>query len=503
MSPGSRPPPKPLDNSYWVEPGRLLAGEYPGGRNDDATRKRVRQLVESGIDCFVDLTMPGELERYDLWLPGVQGRNAVAHVRRAIPDHSVPDDPRQMSAILDEIDTALGAGRRVYVHCRAGIGRTGTVVGCWLARRGFVGEAALQRLNELWLDNARSRSWPSIPETDAQVEFVLRWSEAAPTPAPADADSTIANTLRDRYRGALAGLAIGDALGQPTHHRRPGTFTPVGDLQGGGPFQLPAGAWTDETAMALCLAESLIATGRHDPADQAARYLRWQREGHWTSTGQCLGISAATAKAVAAANWSRSPFGGSHDPQRADKEPLARIVPVVAMLLPDPEQAIAAAVEVARVTHQAPLTLDAVRYMAALLVGALQGASRQDLTRPLFSPIDGLWRRQPLKPEIEAVARGSWVDKPPARLSGTGQAPQALEAVLWALERARSFREGALAVVNLGGDADTLGAAYGQLAGAVFGSSGIPPAWRALLVRGDEIRGLADALLEGAFGRVA
>ncbi|MFO1376643.1 MAG: ADP-ribosylglycohydrolase family protein [Steroidobacteraceae bacterium] len=502
MNTGPSQAPKPFANCYWVEPGRLLAGEYPGARSEDATRRRVRALVEAGVDCFVDLTAEGELDRYDVWLPREHGRLTVRHVRRPIPDHGIPADTATMTAILDEIDGAIGRGARVYLHCRAGIGRTGTVVGCWLARRGLGGREALERLNQLWLDCGRALTWPTTPETDAQVDFVLRWQERGRAAIERTGDTAIANTLADRYRGLMLGLAVGDALGQATHHRRPGTFTPVGDLLGGGPFQLPAGAWTDETAMALCLAESLVETGRCDAADQVRRYLLWQRDGHQSATGHCLGISASTARALAAANWSRNPYAGSHDPTRAEKEPLARVGPAVAFLLADPEAAIDAAVEATRVTHQAPLTLDAVRYLAALLVGALQGAGQAELLRPLFSPIEGMWRRKSLKPEIEAVARGAWVERAPPRITGSGQAPHALEATLWALGHARSFRDGALAIVNLGGDSDTLGAVFGQLAGAIFGANGIPPQWRGMLVRHQEIRVLADRLLACAFGQI-
>lgn len=501
MNPSSPTPAKPLANSYWVEPGRLLAGEYPGARDEQTTRRRVRAMVEAGFDCFIDLTTAGELDPYDIWLPRTQGRTTVRHVRRPITDHGTPGDAAVMTAILDELDQALGAGERVYLHCRAGIGRTGTVVGCWLVRRGLNGREALERLNQLWLDCGRALTWPTTPETEAQADFVRRWHEPPRAAIAATGDTVVVNTPADRFRGMLLGLAVGDALGQATHNRRAGTLTPVGDMLGGGPFQLPAGAWTDETAMALCLADSLIETGRFDAADQVQRYLRWQREGYRSCTGQCLGISAATAKAIAAANWTRNPYAGSHDPTRAEKEPLGRVGPAVAFFLSDPEAAIDAAVDAARVTHQAPLTLDAVRYFAALLVGALQGAGLAELTRPMYCPVEGVWRRHRLKPEIEAVARGSWVDRGPPRISGAGQAPHALEAVMWALGHAHAFRDGALAIINLGGDSDTQGAAYGQIAGALFGANGIPATWRSALARQHDIRAVADRLLAGALGQ--
>jgi ADP-ribosylglycohydrolase len=494
--------PPPLENSYWVQPGRLLAGEYPGAGPEPVARARIRKLLDAGIGCFIDLTAAGELDPYAQWLPGPYGRDTVIHLRKPIRDHSLPERREHTVEILDEIDAALADGRIVYLHCRAGIGRTNLVAGCWLARHGRPGDAALERLNELWQGCSRASSWPSVPETQAQAAYVLDWREDDRAASAEQLDAAAALTLKERYRGLLLGLAAGDACGQPAAQRRPGSFTLLGDMLGGGPFDLPRGAWTDETAMALCLAESLVATDRSDPADQVARYLRWQREGYLSATGECLGISATTARALAQANWSRNPLAGSHDPAKAEKEPLARIGPAIALLLAEPAEAIEAAVEATRVTHQAPVTLDAVRYFAALLIGALQGASRTELLRPHFSPIEGYWDRHRLKPAVDKVAGGAWAEKAPPRIFGGGQAPEALEAVMWAFSRGNAFRDTVLAAVNLGGDADTTGAMAGQLAGAHYGATGIPLAWRSSVALSTKIADCADQLLESALRRV-
>jgi len=501
--PHRRTPPPPLENSYWVEPGRFLAGEYPGAGPEQVGRGRVRKLLDAGIGCFIDLTAPGELEPYEGWLPGPYGRDAVTYIRKPVPDHSLPARPAHTAEILDEIDAALAEGRAVYLHCRAGIGRTNLVVGCWLARHGLAGDAALERLNELWQSSGRALSWPRVPETDAQAEYVRAWREAAMDASPPPGDTGTALTLKDRYRGLLSGLAVGDACGQAAAHRRPGTFAPLGDMIGGGPYDLPRGAWGDRTAMALALADSLVEKGQSDPADQVARYLRWQREGRLSSTGQCVGISAETARALAQAQWTGQPMAGSHDPSRPGKEPLARIGPAVAMFLADPGQALEAAVDAARITHQAPATLDAVRYLAALIAGALQGAPKRELLRPMFSPVEGYWDRHRLRPEVAAIARGSWAEKAPARIFGGGQAVEGLEAALWCFNRGHGFRESVLAAANLGGDADTTAAIVGQLAGAYHGAAGIPAAWRESVALRPTIQDLADGLLERALARIA
>ena len=162
---------RPLANSYWVVPGSLLAGEYPLGETPADSQLRLRSLMDVGIDTFLDLTHPGELPAYRSLLP-----REVRYARSAIPDTQVPEDPAQMRAIQAHLRDQLAAGRRLYVHCRAGIGRTGLVVGCYLAEQGLEGAAALKRLNRLWRQSERSKSWPKVPQTREQADFILKWS---------------------------------------------------------------------------------------------------------------------------------------------------------------------------------------------------------------------------------------------------------------------------------------------------------------------------------------
>ena len=480
--------------TYWIDTGTLLAGAYPGHREPGIACARVGRLLDLGIDWFIDLTMPGELPDYRVWLPsaGDPARPPVMHSRRPIADHGVPAQPR-MVEILDELEAAHAAGRRVYVHCRAGIGRTGTVIGCLLARRVGDGEVALATLARRWLEGGRLRDWPQTPETDAQRDYVRRWCEPRALPAG----------LRNRYRGLLQGLALGEALAAPVQHRRPGSFTPVTDLLGGGAYDLPRGAWTDDTALALVAADSLLACGRFDARDFIARAQRWQRDGYRSATGQCLGISAATAQALAQ-GYGVQPTG-PQPPPHPDKEPMVRAGVVAAWGRADPESAIALASEAARPTHSAPATLDACRYFAALVVGALRGAGRSELIAPHFTPVPGLWQRWPLRPEVAAVAAGSWRE-PGAGGSGPvadGTAPDALGLVLWALAGGRSYRDTVLAAVNLGLDADTHGALAGGLAGALYGAPALPAAWVSGLALGEDIAATADRLLAAAQERAA
>jgi protein-tyrosine phosphatase len=160
----------PLANSYWVTPGKLLGGEYPGGETAKDTERRLRELALAGVDCFVNLTRPGELPAYSTALP-----TGTWYFHLPILDHGLPVDRDYMGQILSVVGSALDAGRCVYVHCRMGIGRTGTVLGCALVEQGLTGEAALDALNRAWQQCDRSKRWSSIPETREQRQYVASW----------------------------------------------------------------------------------------------------------------------------------------------------------------------------------------------------------------------------------------------------------------------------------------------------------------------------------------
>jgi len=166
-------PPKPIANSYWVMPGRFLAGEYPGDKDEDKARARVERFVAAGVTLFVDLTG----DEWPYLEPYAQHAGPARHWRSHVRDVSVPDEPAQMREILDTIDAALAEPQGVvYVHCWGGVGRTGVVVGCWLARHGHPGQAALDRLRELWRACPKSGSRRS-PETLEQEEYIRNWQE--------------------------------------------------------------------------------------------------------------------------------------------------------------------------------------------------------------------------------------------------------------------------------------------------------------------------------------
>ena len=303
---------------------------------------------------------------------------------------------------------------------------------------------------------------------------------------------------RDRYLGALVGLAAGDALGTTAEFKARGSFEPVRDMVGGGAFGLPPGYWTDDTSMALCLAESLVETGGFDAHDQMTRYVRWWRDGHWSSTGTCFDIGSTTARALERFLGTGDPMAGSPHSRSGGNGSLMRLAPVPLRYAQDPFDAVRFSAASSRTTHAAPEAVDACRFFAALLVGALEGRQKRELLMPRFAPAGVDWQRDPLAPAIDAIAAGSFHAKVDDDIASTGYVVHTLEAALWAFARTSSFREGAILAVNLGEDADTTGAVYGQLAGAYYGAEGIPEEWRAQLVKRDDIERLAAALWAAA-----
>lgn len=173
-------PERPIPNSYWVIPGRLAAGEYPGAIESREAAKKLRTLLSAGIDHFIDLTGTADRLRPYSEIAEEEAHNldlAIGYERHTIVDLSVPRSPEHMAGILGAIDTALDAGKTVYVHCWGGVGRTGTVVGCWLVRHGRTGAEALDQIAEWWkgLSASKVAIHPRSPETPRQREYVRNW----------------------------------------------------------------------------------------------------------------------------------------------------------------------------------------------------------------------------------------------------------------------------------------------------------------------------------------
>ncbi|MBI5841726.1 MAG: dual specificity protein phosphatase family protein [Chloroflexi bacterium] len=169
---------RPLPESYWVLPGRFLAGEYPMSNSEERTRRQMDAFLENGFDTFIDLTNPNELPPYlPILTEQAQAYEKEIRYRRfPIGDFGIPTR-ETMQSILDEIDASLESNHRLYLHCWGGVGRTGTTVGCYLVRHGHSGRDALQQLAAWWRYVPKSIFHPRSPETNTQVDFILNWQE--------------------------------------------------------------------------------------------------------------------------------------------------------------------------------------------------------------------------------------------------------------------------------------------------------------------------------------
>ena len=291
--------------------------------------------------------------------------------------------------------------------------------------------------------------------------------------------------LRDRARGMFVGLAVGDAIGMPAEFKEPGEFEPVGGLRAGGPFDLPAGHWTDDTSMALCLADSLLACGGYDSYDVMDRYRRWRREGYRSSTGVCFDVGNQVAAAIS--EFEGNPWVPRGKPRvlSAGNGSIMRLAPVIvaAFGARRPESIVETAGISARETHYSVEAEAGTELFAAMLVRAMEGADKLEICSP---------RSLSTGKQFDATLdRVVGVEK----LENTGYIVHSLQVAAWAFASHKSFRDGMLAAVNLGGDSDTNGAIYGQLAGAYYGCGAIPRTWRDGVFMASEIAALADDLL--------
>jgi ADP-ribosyl-[dinitrogen reductase] hydrolase len=283
----------------------------------------------------------------------------------------------------------------------------------------------------------------------------------------------------DRSRGCLLGLAIGDAIGTTLEFRTRDTYPPLTDMIGGGPFDLAPGEWTDDTSMALCLADSLIENGDLDETDLMHRFVRWWRNGANSATGWCFDIGFTTRAALSEFEKSGNAIAGSRDPNTAGNGSLMRLAPAAIRHHGDRMRAIDVARRQSVTTHAAPAAIDACTFFAGLLVDAISGANRQALLSP---------RRFEGHPEIAAIAAGKYFGKERSEIASSGYVVDTLEAALWCVHYTTDFREAVLLAANLGDDADTVAAVTGQLAGAIWGEASIPEDWIAKLAWCDQIR---------------
>ncbi len=303
--------------------------------------------------------------------------------------------------------------------------------------------------------------------------------------------------LHDRYKGALVGLAVGDALSTGRKSKSSGRFEPSGDLTGGRAPEIEAGQWSGGTSMALCLATSLLECRGFDPRDQMDRYVRWLREGYLSSNGRAFGVGREALAALERYESTGEPYAAGGDAGTAGNASLMRVAAISMYLLHDGARAKELAARMSQTTHAAVEAVDACRYMTGLITGALRGESKEALLSDLYSPVYNYWLFQQvaLCPRIDRVARGVYKRKSASDLPAGEHAVDTLEAALWAFFKTDDFARGALRAVSLENDTGAAAAVYAQLAGAYYGYTAIPEEWRANIARRREIEDLAVTLL--------
>ena len=294
---------------------------------------------------------------------------------------------------------------------------------------------------------------------------------------------------RERFRGTLLGLAVGDAVGTTVEFRPRGSFEPLTDMTGGGQFGLSPGQWTDDTSMALCLATSLLERNGFDAHDQMDRYCRWAETGYLSSTGSCFDIGRTVASALRRFRQTGDPFAGSEDPYSAGNGSIMRLAPVPMFFFPDLEAVETNAAQSSRTTHAAVECVDACRLLGRIICRALLAKTKDEVAQGDAGSFDGAEK-------VVAIAQGAYRAKSEAAVRGSGYVVESLEAAMWCFMTTQSLEAAVLRAANLGDDADTTAAVCGQVAGAYYGVSRVPSGWLGRLALNTEITNLADRMWE-------
>ena len=459
-------------------PGKKDSNAMTGGWDRDLGLD-LDAIVEWGAAVVVTLVEPFELE--ELKVPHIGEEVAHRHMdwlHLPIRDVSTPGEVFEAAwaSAGPALHARLRDGQNVLVHCKGGLGRAGTIAARLLVELGKAPNEAIARVRAVR---------PGALETKAQEAYV---AQCAPFAAPAPLASP--DALEDRAIGALIGLAVGDAVGTTLEFRpRNDKAERHPQMMGGGPFRLKAGQWTDAPAMALALADSLTANPALDPRDLMRRFVQWWQQGTYSCTGKCFDIGDTTRQAIQKWLKTGDPLAGSPAPHTAGNGSLMRLAPVAIRHWRDAEARHAVAALQSRTTHGAPEAVDACILFADMIAEAIAGRARAEILAP---------RTFAGAPRITALAAGEWRGKPRKAIKGSGYVVDALEASLWCIARTADFSSAVLMAANLRDDADTTAAITGQLAGALYGASGIPERWRDTLAWCPRIANMAGALFRDA-----
>lgn len=480
----------PFSNSYWLEPGRILCGEYPRDFDDLEDHEGMAAILQSGVRVFIDLTEEGELKPYreiadktatDLGIDPAD----LEFFRYPIRDVSVPKNIQEMRAILRTIRLARHRQRTVYLHCWGGRGRTGTVAGCTLRDLyGIGGEESLTLLATRWQDCAKSE-WSDSPETEEQRGFVRSFN---PVGSP-----------EKQFREALLGAAVGDALGVPVEFtgRRARRTDPVATMREFGTHNQPAGTWSDDTSMILATMEGFLKAGGYSPVAAMEEFSAWLNSARHTPHGSVFDVGNATSQAIRRfdSGTPATQCGGSEEWSNGNGS-LMRILPVALAFGDDPDL-VDKASKMSALTHAHERSRMSCAFYCLVVSELLHASPIRESVAFAWQVMDMRWDFSPdERPRFESWHPDQLFSREESDIHGTGHVVDTLEAALWLNEKHDTFREAVLGAVNLGDDTDTTGCVTGALAGLIHGEDGIPVDWRETLVKGLELTKLAGRFAE-------
>lgn len=452
-------------------PGKKDLGAMTGAWNRNLETD-VAAIGDWGASAVVCLMEHHELELLAVTgLPKAVESAGMGWFHLPIVDANIPTDAfeKNWAVAGPKLRSVLTNGGRVLVHCKGGLGRSGTIAARLLVECGVLPGPAIALIRQ---------HRPGAIENNAQEDYVRKL-----TPKPVHAVHITNSPAEDRAVGCLVGLALGDALGTTLEFSIRDSQPAVTDLIGGGPFGLKPGEWTDDTSMALCLADSLLERGHLDSQDLMERFRNWRDKGHNSVNGRCFDIGIATRQAISRYASNGNPVAGSADPASAGNGSIMRLAPVPIFFEGDLAAAEKAAIQQSRTTHAAQECLDACQLMTRILVGLINGQSWEEAITVNGHDLE--------MPKIRALATGKWKGKKRSQIKSTGYVVDTLEAALWAVDTTISWEEAVLLAINLGDDADTVGAVTGQFAGARYGLKAIPEVWVAKLAWSDRLIELA------------
>ncbi|MDO6766114.1 ADP-ribosylglycohydrolase family protein [Agarivorans sp. 1_MG-2023] len=289
--------------------------------------------------------------------------------------------------------------------------------------------------------------------------------------------------MEDKIKGALVGLACGDAVGTTLEFEKRDAFEPITDMIGGGPFDLNPGEWTDDTSMALCLANSLLQQNCFDPIDQMNRYCEWYKNGYMSSNGVCFDIGITVSMALRKYIETKNPFSGSTDEYASGNGSIMRLAPIPIYYHDNYEQCIQYAGESSRTTHGSAECIDSSKLFSSLIFNAFYAESKSDIFKNN--------KYIPCCEKVSAISQCDFLNYEYIQMTGSGYVVESLASALWCFMNGSSFKECILLAANIGNDADTTAAICGQIAGAYYGFSGIPEHWRNNIAMAKEIEELA------------